>query len=147
MKFVIEATVPTAPADLQKVLEAARDEWIATAEQPHAPESPEAKALDTALSKIARARGKHKDEPYPNDLSDAVAAHRALIKAHSANPLPDMVGAIAQINLGIELAVAAASKKSHPVRVTIDGHFYEKPKTIHGGHERLSVKIDDAKLG
>lgn len=145
MRFHIQAADPTSAADLKKVLEAERDQWRATTEQDHTPGSTEHAQLAEARADVDRARIMNKDQDNGASLRSAVSRLAGVVKAHSANPGPNMAGALALIDKGIAAAVTMAGDK--PVRVVVHGHFHSKPKAtlgLQGNLTHLVVTVNDA---
>lgn len=147
MRFRIETATPTKSADLKAALEAARDKWAQETEQSHTPGSPEHTALAEANNDFDQQRLMTKDEPSAKALVKTHNRLKDLVKAQSASPGPELVGAMELINQGIAGAVEIAAQHSCPVRVSVVGHFNLTAVAIHGGLKRLSVHVDDATYG
>jgi len=151
--FRIEATVPTHVGDLKSVLEAARDEWLATTPQ-HTHESDPSHPVSAAKTDVERDTLSSKEGAHPTSLFRSNERLRKAIADSNAAGLDHChTRAKALIDAGIASAVTQASAfgdvpnytGTSPVRASIVGHV--KVRATDGVYERLSVHVDHAPYG
>ena len=132
MDWRIQVVDPTAAADVKAILEAERDTWIKTTPQ-------ESHDLSDINDLIQTSKGQDGSRAKATKMKrDAIAAKSVSLDATHT-------GIVAQMNAGIAAAVVLASASSHPVRVSVFGHF--KTLARDGIYKRLSVSVDDAAHG